>query len=184
MTDAQSTQGTEQSQVRYLEAAGKYRAKAIDWGLDARGENQTPCLAVEFEVVDGPAAGARIYHWIYFTERSLENAVVSLRRMGWKGDDLSTLGDPNAGLGTVVEIDCQTEEYQGKTELKVKWVNEAGGARRRNPPPAAFAGFAETMRARVAGIGAQRSPKGDAHEPGPSAATANGPAAATGKVPF
>lgn len=151
-----TTENAAQPEVRYLTEPGVYHAVAQDWGLDSSGEKGTASLAIEFRVISGPHEGELIHAWLYLTDKALDISVRSLRRLGWKGNDLNELDNKGGNLATPVMIDCQIEEYNGQSSLKVKWINQLGPQRR--APGAEFAGFAEAMKARVAAIGAE-SPK-------------------------
>lgn len=100
---------------------GTYTARAteIDFG---EASNGTPQIAVLFEAVD---TGETITWYGYLTEKAAKYAVQALRTMGWQGDDLSALdiGDIQEEVSIVVD----TEEYDGQTRTKVKWVNRPGG---------------------------------------------------------
>lgn len=122
---------------------GTYKAKAVSGALGETSKGD-PQVAVEFEVVEGEFAGQTITWFGYFTDRTTERTMQALRFAGWKTDDLSDL----AGLGsTEVKIVCQNEEYQGKTSLKVQWVNKIGGLALKAPMDASKAkAFAQRMK--------------------------------------
>ena len=51
-------------------------------------------------------------------------------RCGWRGDDLSVFaeGEPlPADMTTEVELDVQHETYKDQVQVRVVWVNAAGG---------------------------------------------------------
>lgn len=103
---------------------GTYRARAIDgdFGLSSKNTEQ---IAVRFQVTDGPNEGATLTWYGFFnTPENAKRAMESLRRCGWRTDDVTDL----AGLGEKeVEVVVEEEEYQGKKRLKVRWINDLGG---------------------------------------------------------
>lgn len=113
--------------------AGYYRAVAVPVSTPEGdsyvqfGESSTgkPQLVVNFEILEGPSEGKRIAWFGYFTEKTTQRTVESLRLCGFKGDDLA--GAVVQKLDQEVQIVVAHEEYEGKTTAKVRWVNRAGG---------------------------------------------------------
>jgi len=105
-------------------SAGNYTAKAtgsFDFGTSARGTEQ---VAVEVEILDGEEAGRFMTWFGYFSEKTSERTVEALRLLGWQGDDITKL----EGLGSRrVSIVVEHEDYDGKTNAKIQWVNRLGG---------------------------------------------------------
>lgn len=110
--------------------AGTYIAHATQWelGLTKEGREQ---ICVQFEILEGDYAGYTLNWFGYFTDKTTERTIQSLRYCGWKGDDLQNLDAD--GMGTlqvqiVVEMEEATEgKSAGKTFPKVRWVNRLGG---------------------------------------------------------
>ena len=99
---------------------GKYLATAteVQYGTAKTGTEQ---IAVTFQTAD---TGDTITWVGSLTERAIAQVIKSLRACGWAGVDV---GDVTAeDLKEQVELDCQEEEYEGDTRLKVKWVNKPG----------------------------------------------------------
>lgn len=105
-------------------AAGKHRARAVKGELTESGQKKTPCIAVEFQLVD---EGSFIWAYLYLTEKTQKRSLESLKHCGFKGLDLA--GDLMAqGLGSQeVELVVEHEEYEGKTRARVQWVNSLDG---------------------------------------------------------
>jgi len=109
-------------------AEGKHNAKAVqwEWGLTKDGKDQ---MAVQFEIVEGEAAGTRLTWYGYFTDKSQERTLQALRYCGWKNDDIVNM----EGMGDLlVQIVVGYEEQTvgknaGKIVAKVQWVNQLGG---------------------------------------------------------
>lgn len=97
----------------------KIKARATGATL-AKTKNGDPQIAVAFELDDG-----RNMTWFgYFTEKTKERTVKSLRYCGWTCDDIDVL----TGLGSEeVELVVEAEEYGGVTRDKIQWVNRIGG---------------------------------------------------------
>lgn len=81
--------------------AGTYKAVAVpvdvdgmstyaQFGMTKGGNGKAPTkqVAVQFELLEGPAAGARLTWFGYFTEKTWQRTVEALRYCGFKGDDL------------------------------------------------------------------------------------------------
>jgi hypothetical protein len=104
--------------------AGNYTAKAtgsFDFGTSTGGTEQ---VAVEVEILEGPEAGRCMTWFGFFTDKTTERTVESLRLLGWQGDDITKLEE----LGSRrVSIVVEHEEYQGQVRAKIQWVNRLGG---------------------------------------------------------
>lgn len=100
-----------------MQGTHKARAKQWDLGHSDTGKEQ---IAVMFEITEGEHAGKHITWFGYFTDATIDRTFDSLRHMGWTSDNIAELD----GLNTnEVEIVIEPEEYQGKWNDKVKWVN-------------------------------------------------------------
>lgn len=100
--------------------AGVHKARAAEFAYGKSGGKE--CIAVRFEFVGGPHDGKSIQWFGYFTEKTEERTLESLRHAGWVGADIVNLD----GLGTTeVELVIGDEEYEGKVRSKVQWVNRA-----------------------------------------------------------
>ena len=103
-------------------AEGKYTATAVEHSqvtLHEKTGNEE--IRVLCEILDeGDAKGVtRTWHG-YFTEKTAERTIESLRYMGWKGDDITNISlEP----GTKFQIVIKHEEYEGKTQEKIAWIN-------------------------------------------------------------
>lgn len=105
---------------------GKYRAVpvAAALGYTLKGNEQ---IAVMFETLD--PAGERITWYGFFTDKTTDRTLQSLRYCGWAGADLSDFCEEQlpAGFDKEVELDVQNNEWEGKIRLQVAWVNAPGG---------------------------------------------------------
>lgn len=100
--------------------AGTHKARAAEFAYGKSNGNE--CIAVRFEFVGGPHEGKSIQWFGYFTPKTEDRTLESLRHAGWVGADMAALD----GLGTTeVELAIADEEYDGKVRSKVQWVNRA-----------------------------------------------------------
>ena len=108
---------------------GTYTARALeaDLGDTKKGD---PQVAVLLQVVDEEFAGETITWFGYFTDKTKARTLESLRMLGWATDDLSDL----AGISdNEVKIVLEEDTYEGKTSLRVKWINRLGGLALKTP---------------------------------------------------
>lgn len=105
-------------------AKGTYHAHAVgaQIGFTSKGNEQ---IAVEFELTDEEYAGQHIT-WIgFFTEATTERTMESLRHCGWHGDDI-TEAMRDGLAANEVQLVIDHEVYEGKTQVRVRWVNKPG----------------------------------------------------------
>lgn len=110
---------------------GKHPAKVIDYGI---GETKAgdPQVMVRFKLtMDGSEIN---WYGSLKDGKPQEFTFTTLQKvLGMKGDDLLRL-EGGSGSGTLdeektVELVIATEEWQGKTSTKVKWVNDYGASK-------------------------------------------------------
>lgn len=119
--------------MHQLDREGVFKALPMSWGLQASEQSQSVALVVTFKITAQFDGGSwldwtqfedhEITGWFYIVKRdgqvnaaTVENLVKSI---GWTGSLDLKAGPP--------EITCQIttafEEYNGKSSLKVKWLN-------------------------------------------------------------
>lgn len=103
--------------------------------------NGNRSIAVPCEITQGEFAGNGITWIAVFHDTADRNGVTgteriiqSLQYMGWQGDDISELLELSDEeikrlLPEEVSLACDVETYDGKTRLKVQWVNKPGAGR-------------------------------------------------------
>jgi hypothetical protein len=102
--------------------SGTYVARATDWDLGTT-DNGKDYIGVFFKIEEGEFLGETITWYGYFTEKTEQRTIESLRYCGWEGHDFTKL----EGLSrNPVKIVIDEEEYEGKKRLKVQWVNRLG----------------------------------------------------------
>ena len=106
--------------------AGKYIGTPVGaaLGTTSTGKEQ---IAVQFEFLD--PAGERLTWYGYFTDAAFERTIESLRTCGWTGSSLDEFAGEKlpAGVNHQVELVVQHEEYEGKTQVRIAFVNSIGG---------------------------------------------------------
>jgi hypothetical protein len=121
---------------------GKYTARAcgaLSFGPPTKNGHKQ--AAIPFEITQGEHTGETIT-WITVLHATPDKNGVdgeqrfidSLLHMGWQGEDPTELMEVSdeqirALLPDEVELSCDVETYEGKTRLKVQWVNKAGAGR-------------------------------------------------------
>lgn len=124
----------------------KLRAKAVraEW---VAGKT-APQLLVEFTIKDPAFAGERFTNYFNFTGGAFKYSMQSLRTMGLKHDDLDQIVVEE--IGADVDLVLAPEEYQGKTNLRLKFVNDpnfTGGAKKADA--SSLRAFAEQAKAQI-----------------------------------
>lgn len=114
---------------------GSYTARAVgevQYGVTKSGGDFVR-LALSVQTGEGPRTMSRD---LYFTDKTAERSIESLRHCGWTGNDLNTLAIGVDGLGDVdASVTVEHEDYtpEGETEprtvAKIAWINAAGGAK-------------------------------------------------------
>ncbi len=149
---------------------GTYRARGVTaaLGLTSKGSEQ---VAVELTFVDGEYQGQSATWYGYFTDKTTDRTLDSLRNLGWEGDDLADLSGIDKNEVAIV-IDDEQDDH-GNVRSRVRWINRAGGlALKERMNPAQLQDFAARMRGKVlahkqgggqqrqasAGNGGQRKP--------------------------
>ena len=151
---------------------GIYRARAVEGALGYTSNN-TEQVAVDFAITEEGHENQRITWYGFFTEKTVETTLKSLRAMGWAGDDLSDLSGIDANE---VYLDIQHEEDQeGNLRARVRWVNATAGglALKTRMDEGAAKAFAERMKGHV--LAQKNRPNGS-----PAAASAKPAAANSG----
>ena len=155
---------------------GRFRAKAKSWKL-AETKNGDPQLAIDFELLEGPAAGQTRSYFGSFSGGALKFTLEAARNCGWQGNDPLELDSPSNGMDeNEVALVIAPEEYNGVTREKVQWVNKLGGAAAAKALSVEKrSSFAQDLKARMLALEA-----GQPKAPPP----ANGSGQPAGDVPF
>lgn len=145
---------------------GRSLVKVVSHVL-GRSKTGTPHVAVLFEDVNGD----RITWYGYLSDSALERTLASLAILGWDAKAhnglVDTLNGTDLLVGEEAEIVVEAEEYEGKVNHKVRWVNEVGGGGLSSMEEADATSFAASLRQKILSA---RTPTPSA-KPGPAKAT-------------
>lgn len=160
----------------------KYTARACGAPSFAQAASKNWQVAVPFEVSHGEHTGETIT-WIGVmhdtTDRNgvsgHERVIQSLQYAGWQGDDISELAELDDAtamsmLSEEVELVCDVETYDGKTRLKVQWVNKVGAGRftfKEAATKSDLKSFAAQMKSTIRGMRAGGSKSSNGSKPAP-----------------
>lgn len=140
----------------------KYKARAIEWSqVTAHEKTGNEEIRVLVEVTDGEHKGQQRTWRGYFTEGTAERTVESLRYFGWAGDDITDVQGLDANE---VQIVIKHEQWEGKLQEKIAWINRLSSVYIGTPLDAAKkADFAKRMKGLVvaskSAIGSSPNPK-------------------------
>lgn len=140
--------------------AGKYRAFPVEatLGMTGTGKEQ---IAVQFQIVGHEN---KVTWYGYFTDKTFERTIESLRYCGWEGSELTDFGYDKPlpeGFNKEVELVLDYEDdLEGNPRLKVRWVNGGGGIAVSDPLNAQGAqAFANTMKAKILALDKRKGRK-------------------------
>jgi len=134
---------------------GQYKIKAVagafQIGKSSKGTEQ---IGVTVECVGGDGADKnRQFTWFGFcnTADNIKRTLESCKTLGWDGGSVLEM----KGLGSVEAIGSfDEEEYEGKTSLRLNWINAAGGVQMRDKLVGGeLQSFAARMQAAAASLG-------------------------------
>lgn len=129
------------------------------------GQDDKKQVVVTFRLTSPEVAGQHLAWFGFFTEKTWERTIESLRYCGFRGDDLSEL--PNQVLSSEVQLVVEHEEWEGRTRAKVAWVNRSGGVQLKNPMKQDdLKRFAAMMKSRVRGVSEAPAVPPPGREPG------------------
>lgn len=108
----------------------KYRAKCLTNSIAESKEKQTPGVKLQFLLlynIETPNIPENkiVYADLWLSDAVFEKSMHTLTKvMGWKGNNLTEVNENNTLFQNVeVILVCEPELYNGKTTLKVKFVN-------------------------------------------------------------
>lgn len=152
--------------------AATYRARALACGFGV-AKTGTHQIFVTCEILDVDADGnekpsGEEITWIgSFTDKTTPRTIESLGYFGWTGDNLEELDDPSPErifelMPSSVDLAVDVEDYEGKQQLRVKWVNAPGGGKFAFKEPlqgSALKSFAAQMRGTIRGARGATGPR-------------------------
>lgn len=123
----------------------KARGCEADLGHTSTGNEQ---VGVDFVLLEGPDVGKHITWYGYFTEKTTDRTLDSLRYCGWQSDNLADLSGIDVNEVYIVIED--EPDQDGMLHSKVRWVNQLGGVQlKERMGPGDATAFAQRMRGAV-----------------------------------
>jgi len=151
------------------ELNGVYPGKVVDAGL-AKASNGNEQVALLCELGgDGPEKGLKLTYFGSFSEKSFDITVKALRTAGWSGTDLAEVDRWKEVVPSPPDVDfvIEQEEYEGKQQTRVRWINSRGNLGVKERLGAAEAQtFAQRMKGKLLAFDqANRGPKNNGAPP-------------------
>ena len=107
-----------------------YSAEIVSTALGESKEKKTPFVAIQVKTVrcldTDEEKELKFTATLWLSDKSVERTVKTLRELGFDGQTLIDLNYPDTMAGLMCEITTKTEEYNGKTEERVAFVNKPG----------------------------------------------------------
>ena len=101
---------------------GTYKARAVEAVL-AQTEKGKEYVGVTFEVVDGEFKGSSITTQLWWTPAAEDYTRANLKKLGWDNGVKNVDGHAHLTVSDApIAIGVKSEEYNGKTSLKVDWM--------------------------------------------------------------
>ena len=167
--------------------AGKYNATIAGYAIRATNKGD-PMVSICFAAKDAEGAVHNVYWNGTFGPNAKDFTIEALLICGLKGNDLAILGKGPAGGGLdmlkelQVSIEYEENPQDGKMYPRVRWINEAGGARFKNALPEVEA-VSKMRGLNLAGdVAALRNQKG--YRDQPKAQVVESAAPDLGDIPF
>lgn len=168
------------SDSKYVDRAGDYLCRVKRPGngwFGEAGDNQTPFIRIPcFVIEDGDQDGNEIVYQGWLSDKAFDRTIETLVKAfpDWDGD-LEAL---QAGEFTFEGLECQivaeSEQYEGKSRVKAKWLNPAGGGEAKQMDGAKVASLISRLGRKSKAI-AKQAAGGAAPAPRPAARAAATP---------
>lgn len=113
-----------------LNSAGTFDCRvempATGWFVEI-GAKATPCVRIPLVVCEGPLAGQRATFHAWLTPNAFERTLATLAAcFRFDGDFAALAADPHGFAGMKCRVVTEMEEFQGRFQCKVKWLNASG----------------------------------------------------------
>ncbi len=136
----------------------------VQFGYTSTDKKQ---VAIAFEITEGEFKGRRLTWFGFFTEKTYERTLESLRYCGFKGDDLSAAQHQDLDQEVSLAIEHEASQKDGKIYPTVRWVNgsRSGGVKLAKPMSADdLRKFGTAMKSRAAKVKEVEGKKAGAHD--------------------
>lgn len=114
--------------ARYIDEVGSFRCQVVEpqagW-IGETEEKKTPFIRIPCVVNDPESSqhGREIVHTMWLSDGAVDRTVKDLAEIfGWDGN-LEALAAGEGFTGQECVIVTESEEYNGKTRIKSKWIN-------------------------------------------------------------
>ena len=120
-------------QRNYLKSVGSFNCVVeppeAGW-FGEKGENNTPFIRIPVVVTeDGPDKGTVAVWYGWLSNKAVDNTIARLAEVFNFNGDLAALHEGKLTLaGMPCNITTEEESYEGRTRLKVAWLNAPGGS--------------------------------------------------------
>jgi hypothetical protein len=117
-------------------AEGRYRAVAVPVDTDSGSvwaqfglskESKSQQVVVNFEILEGEAAGQKIAWFGYFSDKTVDKTMEALRNCGWKSDDIMDCVTSPLEQEVSLVVEHENDQKTGKPRPRIRWVNRPGG---------------------------------------------------------
>lgn len=91
-------------------------------------EQKTPFLRLPLKVTEGPQKGKICVYNAWLSEAAFDRTIQTLKKVFGFNGDLNALYEGKASFsGMPCNITAETETYNGKSRVKIAWLNAPGG---------------------------------------------------------
>lgn len=113
-----------------LNTVGKFVCEVTEptsgW-ITVVGTKETPAIRIPLIVKEGECEGQTINATLWLSDKAFDNTIKRLAEVfGWDGN-LDALHNGEGFAGMPCRIETEIEEHEGKSELRVKWLNHIDG---------------------------------------------------------
>ncbi|HWL53842.1 MAG TPA: hypothetical protein VNQ90_15490 [Chthoniobacteraceae bacterium] len=121
---------------KYIDAVGKFRCKVTEPEAGWLGESEkgTPYIQIPV-VVDEEGSdqnGNTGVYYAYLSDKTIDRTVKDLNEVfGWDGDLNALAGGQQTFAGMECSIVTESDEYEGKEKIKIKFLNSPNRAAER-----------------------------------------------------
>ena len=100
---------------------GRYNARAVKWEIGEAEKTGNPRIVVDFVISEGPEAGKTLtWSGMLHDDKSFARTSESMKACGW---DEASIESPVGLNKNEVSVTVEDNEYQGKTNSRIAWVN-------------------------------------------------------------
>jgi len=134
---------------------GTFECEVLDHILSESKEKKTPSVKIklltDFNVATKESIQQTLYYDAWLTDAAFDKTMEVLRDvLGWTGDNLDDLNGTSKYVGKKAWAVVVEEEYKGKMQSKVSFLNPVGGnAALKGMDPISSASLADKLRGKI-----------------------------------